>query len=90
MNGYLSQPTTRIGRYNLLLEGILKYTPSNNSDTKSIPKLMETIKGILTRMNTTAGRAKNRFDLDRINVHLRFKNKEDVIVRNIKIIIIII
>ncbi|KAG2217206.1 hypothetical protein INT45_011644, partial [Circinella minor] len=79
LNGYLSQPTTRIGRYNLLLEGILKYTPSNNSDNKTIPKVMETIKEILTRMNTTAGRAKNRFDLDRINAHLRFKNPEDVI-----------
>ncbi|KAI9274477.1 hypothetical protein BDA99DRAFT_431896 [Phascolomyces articulosus] len=79
LNGYLSQPTTRIGRYNLLLEGILKHTPSNNSDSEMIPKVMETIKGILTRMNATAGRAKNRFDLDRINAHLRFKNPEDVI-----------
>ena len=51
---------------------------------------METIKGILTRMNTTAGRAKNRFDLDRINVHLRFKNQEDAIVSNTIIIVIII
>ncbi|KAI8143965.1 hypothetical protein BJV82DRAFT_610038 [Fennellomyces sp. T-0311] len=79
LNGFLSQPTTRIGRYNLLLEGILKHTPENNPDRQDIPKAMEIIKGVLTRMNATTGRAKNRFDLMRINAHLRFKNPEDAV-----------
>ena len=80
LNGFLSQPTTRIGRYNLLLEGILKHTPENNLDRHDIPKAMDIIKGVLTRMNVTTGLAKNRFDLMRIGAHLRFKNQEDAIV----------
>ncbi|KAG1176730.1 hypothetical protein G6F70_003098 [Rhizopus microsporus] len=38
LNGYLAKPTTRLGRYNLLLKEILKRTPEDNPDTAALPK----------------------------------------------------
>lgn len=80
LNAFLSSPTTRAGRYSLLLEAILKRTPDNHPDREAIPKVMEIIKGILDRMNHTAGETKNKFDLRRIHANLRFKNQSDHIV----------
>lgn len=80
LNAFLSSPTTRAGRYNLLLEAILKRTPTNHPDREAIPKVMEIIKGIMNRMNRTAGETKNKFDLRRMNANLRFKNQSDEIV----------
>ncbi|CAG8530410.1 12743_t:CDS:10 [Cetraspora pellucida] len=38
LNGYLTKPTTRLGRYPLLLEAVLKNTPSDHPDKVNIPK----------------------------------------------------
>ncbi|KAI8370340.1 uncharacterized protein BYT42DRAFT_581901 [Radiomyces spectabilis] len=77
LNGYLTKPTTRLGRYTLLLNEILKHTPSSHPDQKLIPKAVNVIKGVLHRVNAEAGKAKNRFDIDRIHQHLSFKYKMD-------------
>lgn len=73
MDGYLSKPTARLGRYTLFLDAILKHTPPDNPDRVNIPKATDIIKQFLTRVNEENGKAKNRFDLERIDQKLLFK-----------------
>jgi hypothetical protein len=81
INGYLTKPTTRLGRYNLLLGEILKHTPEGHSDCELIRKAMDTITGYLRRLNNESGNAKNKFDLQQLHNNLSFKNKSDEMVR---------
>ncbi|KAL0095349.1 hypothetical protein J3Q64DRAFT_1693853 [Phycomyces blakesleeanus] len=77
LNGYLTKPTTRLGRYTLLLNEILKHTPEGHPDRIQIPNAVDTIRQFLGRVNVETGKAKNKFDLERIHKHLTFKNKAD-------------
>ncbi|KAG0187123.1 RHO1 GDP-GTP exchange protein 2 [Apophysomyces sp. BC1034] len=77
LNGYLTKPTTRLGRYSLLLNEILKHTPDGHVDRVRIPEAVDIIKQFLERVNAEAGKAKNRFDLERIHYNLAFKHKTD-------------
>ncbi|ORE06903.1 hypothetical protein BCV72DRAFT_241688 [Rhizopus microsporus var. microsporus] len=79
LNGYLTKPTTRLGRYTLLLDKIYDRTEEGHPDKESIPHIIDTIKHYLQKVNNEAGKAKNRFDLEQINAHLSFKNKKDKI-----------
>ncbi|CDH56451.1 rho guanyl nucleotide exchange factor [Lichtheimia corymbifera JMRC:FSU:9682] len=74
LDGYLSKPTARLGRYTLFLDAILKHTPPDNPDRINIPKATDIIKQFLTRVNEENGKAKNRFDLERIDQKLLFKS----------------
>jgi RHO1 GDP-GTP exchange protein 1/2 len=78
LNGYLTKPTTRLARYPLLLENVLKYTDPSNKDTDDIPKAMKMIRDLLTRVNTESGKAENRFNLKRLHEQLRFRPNERV------------
>lgn len=78
LNGYLTKPTTRLGRYTLLLDKIHSRTSPNHPDKESIPFIIDAIKHLLQRVNNAAGAAKNRFDLEQIHRHLTFKNKKDI------------
>lgn len=80
MNGYLTKPTTRLGRYTLLFNEILKHTPTGHPDKEQLPKAINIIKQFLSRVNYETGQAKNRFDLERIHYNLSFKYKTDEIV----------
>jgi hypothetical protein len=80
LNGYLTKPTTRLGKYLLLLHEILKRTPEGHPDYDDIPKAIIIIKQFLARVNAQAGRTKNRFDLERIHENMVFKNKADTMV----------
>ncbi|RCI05119.1 RHO1 GDP-GTP exchange protein 2, partial [Rhizopus stolonifer] len=77
LNGYLTKPTTRLGRYTLLLNEILKHTPPDHPDLEDLPKAVTIIKRFLSRVNAETGKAKNRFDLERIHYNLSFKYKAD-------------
>ncbi|KAI9285741.1 CNH domain-containing protein [Umbelopsis sp. AD052] len=77
LNGYLTKPTTRLGRYNLLLREILKHTPADNVDCEVIPRVMDIIKGFLARVNSETGKAENRFNLQLISERLSWKNPAD-------------
>ncbi|CEP18798.1 hypothetical protein [Parasitella parasitica] len=77
LNGYLTKPTTRLGRYTLLFNEILKHTPADHPDLVDLPKSVTIIKRFLSRVNAETGKAKNRFDLERIHYNLSFKNKAD-------------
>lgn len=78
LNGYLTKPTTRLARYPLLLENVLKYTEANNTDKEDIPKAMTLIRNLLSRVNAESGKAENRFNLKRLHEQLRFRPNERV------------
>ena len=78
LNGYLTKPTTRLARYPLLLENVLKYTDPANKDKDDIPKAMKMIRDLLTRVNAESGKAENRFNLKRLHEQLRFRPNERV------------
>ncbi|KAH1594398.1 hypothetical protein KXX34_002152 [Aspergillus fumigatus] len=72
LNGYLTKPTTRLARYPLLLEQVVKNTKDDNPDKEDIPKAIKLIKDFLSRVNTESGRAENHFNLVQLNSALKF------------------
>ena len=72
LNGYLTKPTTRLARYPLLLENVLKYTAEGDPDTEDIPKATKMIKDLLNRVNIESGKAENRFALLQLHQNLKF------------------
>lgn len=74
LNGYLTKPTTRLGRYNLLLREILKRTPQGNPDFELIPQAMEMISRLLERVDEETGIAEKSFRLQLIDARLSFKS----------------
>lgn len=71
LNGFLTRPTTRLGRYPLLLKAILKSTPEDNPDFKLIPEVLKLFDDFLDRVNTAAGKTQNRMDLAHLEGQLR-------------------
>jgi len=59
LNGYLTKPTTRLARYPLLLEGVLKATADGNPDKQDIPRAILIIREVLTQVNKESGKAEN-------------------------------
>jgi hypothetical protein len=80
LNGYLTKPTTRLGRYNLLLKEILKRTPHDNSDIEVIPQVMEIITRYLVKVNVETGKCENMFNLHQFGLNFSFKNASDYVV----------
>ncbi|KAI0243983.1 RHO1 GDP-GTP exchange protein 2 [Massospora cicadina] len=70
LQSFLARPTTRLGRYPLLLEAILKHTEEGSSDAEHLPAVIEGIKGVLSEINVRAGIADNRVRIDDIRSHL--------------------
>lgn len=81
LNGYLTKPTTRLARYPLLLENVLKYTEPGNPDKEDIPKVLAMIRDLLAKVNAESGKAENRFNLKRLHEQLRFRPAERVDLR---------
>lgn len=78
LNGYLTKPTTRLARYPLLLEGVLKLTEDDNPDKQDLPKVLVVIRDFLQRVNAESGKAENRFTLRRLSDTLMFRPNERV------------
>ncbi|PRT56608.1 Rho1 guanine nucleotide exchange factor 1 [Wickerhamiella sorbophila] len=76
LNGYLAKPTTRLARYPLLLEAILKRTSPDNPDYTNIPTAVSTIREFLIKVNQESGKAENRFSLLQLNQSLMFRPGE--------------
>ncbi|ETS84980.1 hypothetical protein PFICI_03005 [Pestalotiopsis fici W106-1] len=81
LNGYLTKPTTRLARYPLLLENVLKYTEDGNPDKEDIPKVLVMIRSLLSRVNAESGKAENRFNLRRLHDQLKFRPQDRVDLR---------
>ena len=76
LNGYLTKPTTRLARYPLLLENVLKYTADDNPDTKDIPQATAMIKEFLHKVNDESGKAENQFNLRQLQLALKWTGGE--------------
>ncbi|KAI0664258.1 CNH domain-containing protein [Cubamyces menziesii] len=81
LNGYLTKPTTRLARYPLLLEAVLKHTPAENPDKVALPKAVEIVREFLKAVNTETGKAENRFNLLQLDQQLVFRPGEQVDLR---------
>ena len=79
LNGYLTKPTTRLARYPLLLGAVLKHTPNDNPDKKSLPKVIEIVREFLKAVNHETGKAENRFNLLQLDQQLIFRPGEEVV-----------
>lgn len=79
MNGYLTKPTTRLARYPLLLEAVLKQTPADHPDKERIPKVVAMVREFLAEVNLQTGRAENRFNLLQLDQQLVFRPGEQVV-----------
>jgi hypothetical protein len=78
LNGYLTKPTTRLARYPLLLDNVLKYTDPESPDMEDLPKVLTMIRDLLSRVNAESGKAENRFNLRRLHEQLKFRPNEKV------------
>ncbi|KAL0569562.1 RHO1 GDP-GTP exchange protein 2 [Marasmius crinis-equi] len=81
LNAYLTKPTTRLARYPLLLEAVIKHTPDDNPDKTVLPQVVTMIREFLARVNTESGRTENRFNLIQLDQQLMFKQGEEVDLR---------
>ncbi|EPS39711.1 hypothetical protein H072_6530 [Dactylellina haptotyla CBS 200.50] len=78
LNGYLTKPTTRLARYPLLLEAVLKNTAEDNPDKQDLPKAIEMIRECLSKVNVESGRAENHFNLMQLDQQLQFAPQDKV------------
>ena len=76
LNGYLTKPTSRLARYPLLLEQILKNTADGNPDKEHIPKAIERIRKVLEQVNAVSGQQENKIALHQVERQLVFKPGE--------------
>lgn len=78
LNGYLTKPTTRLARYPLLLDAVLKATDDTNPDKENLPKARALVREFLTKVNVASGKSENRLQLMQLNENLRFGPGEKV------------
>jgi hypothetical protein len=79
LNGYLTKPTTRLARYPLLLEVIVKYTPDDNSDKEDLAEAVKIVREFLTRVNKESGKSENLFNLAQLDQQLIFRPGENFV-----------
>ncbi|KXN92394.1 Rho1 guanine nucleotide exchange factor 1 [Leucoagaricus sp. SymC.cos] len=79
LNAFLTKPTTRLARYPLLLETVLKHTPDDSSDKTMIPKVVAMIKEFLANVNAESGKTENRFNLMQLDGQLIYKPGEEIV-----------
>jgi hypothetical protein len=79
LNGYLTKPTTRLGRYPLLLEAVLKYTPDDHPDKTDLPEVVKMIRSFLAKVNEESGKSENIFELAQLESQLVFRPQENIV-----------
>jgi len=83
LESFLARPTTRLGRYPILIKDILKHTKEDHPDQITLKKTMEIIQDILKQVNERAGRTTNKIKLDQWNKSLdqtTLEKIEDIII----------
>jgi hypothetical protein len=76
---HLTKPTTRLARYPLLLEAVLKQTSEESSDKQEIQTVVILIREFLAKVNLQTGRTENRFNLLQLEQQLLFHPGEQVV-----------
>lgn len=79
LNAYLTKPTTRLARYPLLLEAVLKNTPNDSADKTQLPQVITIVREFLSKVNAASGKSENRFNLLQLEQQLIFKPGEEVV-----------
>jgi hypothetical protein len=79
LNGYLTKPTTRLARYPLLLDAVLKHTPEDHPDRETLPQVIALVREFLGRVNEESGKTENRFNLLQLDQQLVFRPNEQVV-----------
>ena len=79
LNAYLTKPTTRLARYPLLLEAVLKHTPEDSPDKTILPQVITLVREFLGKVNEETGKTENRFNLLELDQQLVFKPGEKVV-----------
>ncbi|KAG1746612.1 CNH domain-containing protein [Suillus paluster] len=78
LNGYLTKPTTRLARYPLLLEAVLKHTPEDNPDKQTLMQVVTMVREFLGKVNVETGKTENRFNLLQLDQQLVYRPGEQV------------
>ncbi|KAF9240727.1 CNH domain-containing protein [Melanogaster broomeanus] len=78
LNGYLTKPTTRLARYPLLLEAVLKHTPEENPDKQALAQAVVIVRDFLGKVNVETGKTENRFNLLQLDQQLVYRPGEQV------------
>jgi len=81
LNAYLTKPTTRLARYPLLLEAVLKHTPDDSLDKRTLPEVITLVRQLLAKVNAESGKTENQFNLRQLDQQLIFKPGENVDLR---------
>ena len=79
MKNFINRPIPRLLRYELLLNGILRETPSYNEDRFNIPDVIDLIKDLGRKTEPGVISSKQKVELWKYNSSLVFKNGENVV-----------
>eukprot|EP00158_Paraphelidium_tribonemae_P007970 Partr_v1_DN28418_c0_g1_i1_m42093 putative guanine nucleotide exchange factor len=75
IQSFLARPTTRLGRYPIMLSTLIKKT-EDPREIHDLDYCMETLKGILDRVNQKAGNAQNQVRIKNLRTQFTFKSEE--------------
>ncbi|KAI8149220.1 CNH domain-containing protein [Fennellomyces sp. T-0311] len=78
LNGYLTKPTTRLGRYNLLLREILQHTPDDHPDKENLSRAMKIVGEYLNRVNRETGKTESKHNIYLLERRLVNKSSADM------------
>ncbi|KAL1924560.1 uncharacterized protein VTP21DRAFT_4214 [Calcarisporiella thermophila] len=76
---FLMSPITRMQRYPLLLDAILKRTPEDHWDYTMIRSCIDTVRGICVAMDEKTKETRDRVKFRQIQDGLKFKSENDVV-----------
>ncbi|KAJ9070514.1 RHO1 GDP-GTP exchange protein 2 [Entomophthora muscae] len=67
IQSFMGRPTTRLAKYSLLLDAIIKFTAEDHPDRVTLRKVIDILKGYLNRINIETGKADNKLKLSRLS-----------------------
>ena len=76
IQSFLARPTTRMGRYPILLEAYLTRTPMDHTDQPLCKEIIERLKKTLQNINSETGKADNALRLKIIHDRLVYQDEE--------------
>ena len=79
MKSFINRPIPRLLRYELLLNGILRETPSYDEDRRNIPDVIDLIKALGKETEPGVASSKQKVELWRYSSSIVFKNGEHVV-----------
>jgi hypothetical protein len=80
IESFLARPTTRLGRYPLLLKPVMEKATDNHPDRTLIPQALSDLKALLSSINAEAGKAENVVRLGKLQRQIiGLEEEEDVL-----------